>query len=165
MNTTSLSLEERVTRLEDMEAIRQLVARYAHNLDDGYNPEGVAAVFAVDGQWIIEGEALKGREAIKNQCVLLTQIAPWTMHCPTTETIEVDGAHADCTFYGQALQTMENKAGGKDAYIFLSVYKAKCVKTDGKWYFAQMQADTQQTALWSAGWVKSPSFEGFFKVD
>ena len=59
-----MSLEERIKRLEDMESIRQLIAVYSYNLDDGYNPEGVAALFTEDGAWIIEGSVIRGRDNI-----------------------------------------------------------------------------------------------------
>ena len=64
MNLTALSLEERITRLESIEEIRQLKARYAHYLDNGYDAHGIASLFAEDGEGIIAGQVIKGREAI-----------------------------------------------------------------------------------------------------
>ena len=41
-------LEKRVQALEDVNAIRNLKARYAAYCDDHYNPEGIAALFTAD---------------------------------------------------------------------------------------------------------------------
>lgn len=167
MNTELLTLEQRITRLEDIEQIKQLKARYAHYLDNGFDAEGIASLFAEDGQWIIEGETIKGRKAIIKHCEKLPRIISWSLHTMTTSTIEVkaDGKHADCIFYVQSTQTMNLQAEDSKAYIILGMFKDKCIKIDGKWYFAEVKAQIQQSALWAEGWVESPFFTGFFKTD
>ena len=47
----SRSLEARIQGLEDIEAIRQLKARYCQACDDDHNPDRVAALFVEDGLW------------------------------------------------------------------------------------------------------------------
>ena len=44
-------LEKRITRLEDIEAIKQLKARYCEICDDMHNPDRVASVFVEDAIW------------------------------------------------------------------------------------------------------------------
>ena len=44
-------LEQRITRLEDIEAIKQLKARYCEICDDMHNPDRVTSVFAEDAIW------------------------------------------------------------------------------------------------------------------
>ena len=44
-------IEGRLTRLEDIEAIKQLKARYCEICDDDHNPERITSVFAEDGVW------------------------------------------------------------------------------------------------------------------
>ena len=64
MGTTEL--EQRITRLEDIEAIKQLKARYCDICDDTHNPDRIASVFAADGIW--EGGDFgqaQGHEAIQ----------------------------------------------------------------------------------------------------
>jgi len=39
-------LEKRIARIEDIEAIKQLKARYCEICDDDHNPERVTSVFA-----------------------------------------------------------------------------------------------------------------------
>ena len=49
MDTTTL--EQRITRLEDIEAIKKLKAIYCDICDDMHNPERIGALFADDGIW------------------------------------------------------------------------------------------------------------------
>ena len=60
------ALERRVQRLEDLEAIRDLKARYAAACDNGYDADTLAAMFTEDAVW--DGATLGrhvGREAIR----------------------------------------------------------------------------------------------------
>ena len=43
--------EKRITVLEDIEAIKQLKARYCAICDDDHNPDKIGSVFAEDGIW------------------------------------------------------------------------------------------------------------------
>lgn len=167
MNSTTLSLEQRVARLESIEEIKQLKARYAHFLDKGYDPQGIASLFAEDGEWIIEGQSIKGREAIMRHCEKLPRVIPWSLHIMTTSTIAVDAGatHADCIFYVQSTQTMNLEDKEDKAYLILGVFRDKCVKISGKWYFAEVCAEIQQSCLWTDGWVSSPFVAGFFKTE
>ena len=45
------ALDARIRTLEDIEAIKQLKARYCQACDDDHNPERVAACFVPDGLW------------------------------------------------------------------------------------------------------------------
>jgi hypothetical protein len=49
------TLEQRITRLEDLEAIKQLKARYCEVCDDDHNHEQVPALFTDDAVWQGEG--------------------------------------------------------------------------------------------------------------
>ena len=48
---TTADFDARLTRLEDIEEIKQLKARYCAYCDDGYDPNGIAALFTEDGIW------------------------------------------------------------------------------------------------------------------
>ena len=45
------ALEQRLTRIEDLEAIKQLKATYCDICDDDHNPERITTIFAQDGIW------------------------------------------------------------------------------------------------------------------
>ena len=44
-------LEARIRRLEDIETIKQLKARYCAACDDGYDPDRLASLFTEDALW------------------------------------------------------------------------------------------------------------------
>ncbi len=44
-------LERRITHIEDIEAIKQLKARYCALCDAGYDADGIAPLFTEDGLW------------------------------------------------------------------------------------------------------------------
>ncbi|WP_413657989.1 nuclear transport factor 2 family protein [Paraburkholderia phenoliruptrix] len=55
MEGARFTQEQRLTRLEDIEAIKYLKAQYAEHPDNGYDPEGVASLFVDDVLWLIKG--------------------------------------------------------------------------------------------------------------
>ena len=70
-----IELETRITRIEDIEAIKQLKARYCEACDDNHNPDKVAATFVEDGIW--DGGDLgkaEGKEAIRELIQRISEI-------------------------------------------------------------------------------------------
>ncbi|MFT5929632.1 MAG: hypothetical protein ACI805_002765, partial [Candidatus Azotimanducaceae bacterium] len=51
-----VTLEQRITRLEDLESIKQLKARYCEICDDDHNHELITTIFSDDGIW--EGDGI-----------------------------------------------------------------------------------------------------------
>lgn len=59
-------LEQRITQLQDIEAIKRLKALYCDICDDNHNPDRIVKIFAEDGIW--EGGdfgAAQGHDAIR----------------------------------------------------------------------------------------------------
>ena len=59
-------LAKRITRLEDIEAVKQLKATYCSICDDDHNPDRIASIFSEDGVW--EGRGIghaQGHAAIR----------------------------------------------------------------------------------------------------
>ena len=48
---TDHDLAAKIQRLEDIEAIRNLKAKYCAFCDDGYDADGIASLFVDDGIW------------------------------------------------------------------------------------------------------------------
>ena len=46
-----VALERRITRLEDLESIKQLKALYCEICDDDHNPDRITSIFTEDGIW------------------------------------------------------------------------------------------------------------------
>jgi len=160
----ALSLEQRITRLEDLEKIKTVKAKYAQFLDDGFNPEGIASVFAEDGRWIIEDTVIEGTQAIKEQCRGLVKVQPWSCHNVTPSVIEIaeDGDTAVGTFYILTFLTMRDSKGNEGAYFLPGVFYDKFVKKGEDWYIQEAKADVRQAAPWTEGWVKGNFKQGFF---
>jgi ketosteroid isomerase-like protein len=104
---SSTSIEERLQRLEDIEAVRQLMAKY-HKLCDGWDdkgthkdPEAIAALFTADGVWAVTarqppptGRAEVAELARDNQSI------QWIVHYFANPIVEVDGDTANGEFIG-----------------------------------------------------------------
>lgn len=156
-----MSLEQRIARLEDIEAIKALKYTYAQVLDNGYDPEQVAALFTEDGLWSISGVGgtAKGSENIKQHSLNLGRDIIWGQHNMFAPIVEVaeDGMTAEGDFYLVCLLTMvaQEAEEGKEAYILIGKYHDKFVKMDGKWYFKELVGHIDQSAPWGDGWVKN----------
>lgn len=99
MNT--LNLEERIQRLEDIEAIKNVTARYSFNINKGWNGKEVNAdampsIFAKDAKWESKAMNMYGTslEQIVNGLPESTKNVEFSMHSFTTPVIEVDGDKA-----------------------------------------------------------------------
>ena len=167
MDEKQYSIEERLARLEDIEAIRTLKARYTEFLDNRYDPEGIAGLFAEDGRWIIEDVTIQGSEAIKEQCRKLVKVQPWSCHNITPSIIEVDdkGTSASGSFYVLAFLTMRDKSGQDGAFFLTGVFKDKFIKKNGRWYIQEAHSCITQSAPWTEGWVKGDFVTGFFNLN
>lgn len=155
------TLEERIARLEDVEAIKRLKYTYATILDEGYDPDRMAALFTADGLWSISGVGgtAKGTEAIKKHSKSLGNDIIWGQHNMFAPIINVanDGQTAEGTFYLICLLTMKSAAPeGKEAYILAGKYRDTFVKVKGKWLFSELVGHIDQSSPWSDGWVKCP---------
>jgi hypothetical protein len=93
-------LEKRITVLEDIEAIKQLKARYCAICDDDHNPDKIGSVFAEDGIW--EGGDFgkaQGHAAIRKLFEGFKQLISFSQHNLMNPIIEVNGDHAKGTWY------------------------------------------------------------------
>lgn len=154
-----MNLEDRISRLEDMEAIKQLKFTYAKTLDDGYDPDQVASLFTENGLWSITGVGgtAKGRDNIRNHSKRLGSAIKWGQHNMFSPIIKVseDGTKAEGDFYLICLLTMTEN-GKDEAYVLAGKYHDTFVKIDVKWYFESINGHIDQSSPWSDGWVKNP---------
>ncbi|WP_439684447.1 SnoaL-like domain-containing protein [Cupriavidus oxalaticus] len=161
MEIANLSVEQRVTRLEDIEAIKFLKAKYAEHLDNGYDPDGVASLFMEDGLWEIKGVGgkAKGHAEIKQHCRNLSSGVTWALHNIVSPAIEVDaeGQRATATFYLVCFVSMTSEQSPQGEAMFIAgKYTDKLVKVRGKWLFEEITGIVQQASPWTEGWVRSP---------
>jgi hypothetical protein len=85
MNT----MEDRLRKLEDLEEIRNLKARYAAACDDNYNADAIAEFFAEDA--VPDADALghaEGRVAIRKLFSRVAGFFPFAVHYVMNPIIE-----------------------------------------------------------------------------
>ncbi len=93
-------VEQRLRRMEDIEEIKKLKARYCEACDGGWdgrashNIEGIVSLFAEDGVWDggVYGRR-EGRNALRDYYQHNPEV-PFAFHLLTNPIIEVNGDHA-----------------------------------------------------------------------
>lgn len=149
-----MTLEERVQRLEDIQAIERLTYDYAAYCDDKYNPEGIASLFTEDGVWVVDGEggSNNNRSEIKAHFTELSQHISWAIHNVQNMRTDLaeDGKTATSYSYLLCFCTI-----GEDAVVLTLNYTNKYAKqVDGSWLFTELRGKTHQVSNWDQGWVK-----------
>src|SRR5579863_8781766 len=138
------SIEARVARLEDLEAIRRLLLDYRRHLD-GKDFRAYAALFAADGEFIAgpDGEIrAQGPEAIfalvdGMRGTLLTDTGGDDVHVAVNEVIELDGDRAEVTSTWVYLI----RAGGDVPEVSkIGHYEDVVTRENGEWRFQRRRA-------------------------
>lgn len=144
MAESSDSLEARVRRLEDIDAIRRLLQDYRTCLD-GKDFRGYADLFALDGEFIAgpAGEIhAKGREEIfalvdGMRGSLLTDEAGDDRHAAINDRIDLDGDRATATSTWVYLIRRED---GEPEVSKVGRYNDVLTREDGAWKFLRREA-------------------------
>ncbi|MCP5024809.1 MAG: nuclear transport factor 2 family protein [Actinomycetia bacterium] len=146
------SLEARVQRLEDIEEIGKLKARYCDHCDKGYRPDGIADLFTEDGVWD-GGNTFgrrEGREAIRRHFQKASERVAIARHQVMNPIIEVDGDQAT----GQWLLFQPCTDAGVDGAVWLAAtYHDKYRRVDGRWLFAETVIDVAFFSAFEKGWA------------
>lgn len=140
---TDLSLETRIQRLEDIEAIRNLKARYCLACDDNYNPEDLAPLFAEDAVW--DGGILglaEGRTAINEFFTAASAKVPFALHYVTNPIIEANGNEATGNWLLWEPMTFTTDSGNLGIWHSAS-YNDTYVKVDGQWLFKHVKINIE----------------------
>ena len=146
------TLEERLQRLEDIEAIRDLKIRYAQYCDEMYNPEKIGPLFVEDAVW--EGAGFGpfvGRQAIKDFFAGVSSAFTFALHYTLGHQIDVDpsGKTAKGTWYIFMPATINGGA------VFMGAqYADDYVKRDGRWFFKHVRVQSHFMTPYEKGWVK-----------
>jgi hypothetical protein len=147
------SLEARIRRLEDIEAIRQLKARYCQACDDDHNPDRVAALFLADGLW--EGRNIgvhaPGREAIKAYIggVRDSGRIRNSAHIVTNEMITVRGDEATGEWRLVMAYTGKEPGGGLQYQRIIGFYQDDFIRVDDAWLFKTLRVTVEEAGAYS----------------
>ncbi|MFP6654669.1 MAG: nuclear transport factor 2 family protein [Myxococcota bacterium] len=147
----------RIQRLEDIESLKQLKARYAAYCDDNYNEDELAPLFTEEAIW--DGGAMgrfEGRAAIREFFAASDQVVPFAIHHVTNPILEVDGDHAKGRWYLWQPCTF---AEGNQALWMAGTYDDRYRRENGQWLFEQVTITLRMLSPYEAGWAKTPIME------
>ncbi len=153
-------LEARIQRLEDVQAIHDLKMAYAKLCDEGYDADGIVALFAAaeDVEWVSDVFGThEDRDGIHKWFDNVDEEIRWALHFMINPVIEVadDGRTATGRFYLLELATMSSPDGGDpDPVIMTGKYADDFVKEDGQWRFKRIEINFEQVSNLDQGWVK-----------
>jgi ketosteroid isomerase-like protein len=151
------SVAARIERLEAIEAIRVLKARYADVCDTGYDPVRMRPLFTDDAVW--DGGPRFGRhEGVDAVCDFfagVSSLITWALHYMIAPVIEVadDGATATGSWYLLEPCTMTTDDGPR-AMLLMGRYADRYRKTPDGWKIAELKLDCQMITPLDEGWVR-----------
>ncbi len=146
-------LDRRIRRLEDLEAIKQLKARYAALCDANYDADGLAALFTADAVW--DGGALgrnEGREAIREFFRGSSRRISFAVHNILSPIIEVDGDTATGSWY--LFQTC-TYTDGNQAVWGAATYHDRYVREQQAWKFQHVRIESHFWTRFEEGWART----------
>lgn len=147
-------LAQRLTRIEDIEAIKQLKARYCEICDDDHNPDRIASVFAPDGIWESQdyGTA-QGHAAIQELFRGFQKLICFSQHNVMNPIIEVDGNRATGRWYFFGPFTFTENGQPPEARWTALRYEDDYVKIDGEWKYQHLRVHLRMHAPHADGWA------------
>jgi ketosteroid isomerase-like protein len=148
------ALERRIQRLEDLEAIKQLKARYAAYCDAHYDADALAELFTADAVW--DGGILgynEGRETIRQFFRGSSQRISFALHYIVSPIIEIDGDTAHGIWY--LLQTC-TYLNGNQAVWGAATYHDRYVRDRGVWKFQHVRITSHFWTPFEEGWARIP---------
>jgi len=155
----SQELEERIRKLEDIEEIKKLQAKYAY-LVDSLQFDEMADLFTDDiianyeplAKFSGKVELIAGlKEAVKYQSMMCHQMM--------TPLIEVNGDSATATWYLFGPFTAKTPEGEVPHWI-QGKYSNEYIRVDGKWKYSKIKFETNLQSPYEDGWVKTRMMGG-----
>ncbi len=154
----AMTIEARLQRLEDIEAIQQLKYRYAALCDQDYEADGLAELFTQDAIW--DGGSMglnEGREAIRTFFRATPAVMPFAIHHVINPAIQVDGDQATgCWYLWQPCVVAE----GNQAVWMAGRYDDQYRREEGGWRFSHVKIELRMLSPYEDGWAKTPFLEG-----
>ncbi len=145
----SMTLEDRIRRIEDQQAIAQLRARYCHLLDDRQWDDFVA-LFDEDG--LFSGlETVRGRKALRAFFERFAAATPEYYHFCTNGSADIDGDRATGRITLEYLSAVDGVS-----YVSAGHYDDVMQRVDGRWLFQSRTITFYYLAPLAQGWAGRP---------
>ena len=148
------ALEARITRTEDIEAIKQLKARYCEICDNNHNPDEIVTIFTEDGIW--EGRGIgsaTGHAELRTLFERFAAMMSFSQHMVMNPIIEVDGSSAKARwyFFGPFTFRKDNQAMWQSTR-----YHEDYVKIEGSWKIKHLRIKGPGiSAKYETGWASA----------
>ena len=120
---------------DDDRAIRDLVARYCHAIAEK-DDKAWAETWAADGEWVVLGATVRGRDAIFAHYQKLVSGVNWVVQFAHDGLLEIDGDTARGRWLIAEYLQWPQGAGGQN----IARYRDDYVRgPDGRWRFARRE--------------------------
>lgn len=147
---TGKSLEERLQRLEDLEAIRTLTNAY-HAGINAHDLEAICAGFADDGVVVLaNGVPVQGRAAIRASYAAAMGKIKMVKQYVHAHTVDISGATAK----GRSdLDARYVAVGDPSSYLVAAKLLYEYVKRDGRWWTSRYEVKLDFRVPLQVGWA------------
>ncbi len=152
---TTSSMEERLARLEAIEEIKALKARYCAYADDNYDAEGLASLFVPDGVWDGGQEFghYVGREDLKKFLDRTRGDIRFAAHLVLNPIIEIQDATHATGKWRLLMPATVAADGAREARWLLCEYDEDYVRNEGRWMFKSVKMKVNFYAPHLKGWA------------
>ena len=149
-----MDLEQRLIRVESIEAIRTLKARYCDLCDEGYDADALCALFTEDAVW--DGGKLgvyEGIEKIHEFFVDMPNVMSFAIHNVTNSAVELslDGQSAVARWYLIQMATQKEQ---NLAVWLTGRYVDQLVLENGIWKFKHVSLTARFYSPYDQGWAE-----------
>jgi hypothetical protein len=153
---SQLDLAKRVGRLEAIEEIKRLKARYFEYCDRNYDPDGITHLFAKNG--VFDGEQFGhhvGHDQIRAYFTGISGQIVFAAHLglnPIIEVVDDDHATGKWRLIMPATTLVD---GRREARWLVGAYDDRYVRVDGVWLFEIMKLHVNLYAPHHGSWAES----------
>jgi len=153
------NLAARIQRLEDIEAIKWMIVRYAQGADQNNNPDILMPLFADDAVWDA-GERFGrhvGKQAIHDFLQGSGSFIGWTLHYMVSPAIKIteDGRTAQAFWYLWETANMPHAQTHEPEAMWIGgTYDTELAKEHGEWKFKKVNLHIKLLTPYTEGWAK-----------
>ena len=153
---SQLSLEQRLARLEAVEDIKRLKARYCAFCDNNYDPDGIAGLFTRDGVW--DGESFgryAGREEIRAFFRRIAGDIVFAAHLVLNPIVEVQDENHATGKWRLIMPATTQENGRREGRWLIAAYDERYVRVDGAWLFQHLKLHVNLWEPHATGWAET----------
>ncbi len=151
-----MDLDTRLKRVEALEEIRLLKAKYCDLCDDGYPADKLVELFTSSGTW--DGGEMgvyEGRDALHKFFTSMPSVMSFAIHHVMNSAIAVsDDAESACGRW-YLLQTATLKHSNQAVWL-AARYEDQLVRSNGRWLMDRVTLRTRFYTTHEAGWAATP---------